>query len=162
TGQTVDLIPYAKEHVPLMNKWLQDPEMQQLVATEAITLEADYVFQAEVEQNGDIIGDIDLYFFPEGEAEINIMIASPEWRRHGYASEALTLAMQYAIQRTKTRKFIAKIGQKNEASLRFFERHGFQLTQVDPNVFDEYVYELNAGMVPLADLDIQSPFHITV
>jgi len=44
----VDLIPYDKEHVPLFNLWLQDPEMQQLVATPAITLEADYIFQEEV------------------------------------------------------------------------------------------------------------------
>lgn len=52
-GQTVEIIPYSKEYVPLFNKWLQDPEMQQLVATPAVTLEADYIFQQEVAHSTD-------------------------------------------------------------------------------------------------------------
>lgn len=113
-------------------------------------------------KEGNVIGDVDLFFSPEGEAEVNIMIAEAEWRRHGYASEAVTLAMQYAVQKMKVTKFIAKIGQNNEPSLRFFERHGFRLTNIDPNVFEEYVYELDSGLVPIADLNVKSSFAINV
>lgn len=52
-GQRVDLIPYTKEHVPQFNKWLQDPEMQQLVATPAVSLDTDYAFQEETAHSTD-------------------------------------------------------------------------------------------------------------
>lgn len=110
--------------------------------------------------SGPIIGDVDLFFSPEGEAEVNIMIAPPEWRRHGYASEALTLAMQYAIQRFDIGKFVAKIARTNEASCKFFERHGYQRVNSEANVFGEFIYELDAGNVPSADLNIHSSFEI--
>lgn len=54
-GQSVDLIPYTKEYVPLFHEWLQDPEMQQLVATEPISLEADYDFQRETAHSTDSV-----------------------------------------------------------------------------------------------------------
>lgn len=110
---------------------------------------------------GPVIGDVDLFFFPEGEAEVNIMIASPEWRRHGHASEALTLAIQYAMQRLEVSKFVAKIGADNEASCKFFERHGFKRINEEPNVFGQLVYELDAGDVPSSNLHVHSSFEIS-
>lgn len=52
-GQTIDLIPYERDHVPMFNGWLQDPEMQQLVATPAVTVGADYIFQEECAHSTD-------------------------------------------------------------------------------------------------------------
>lgn len=49
----------------------------------------------KVKETGDVVGDVDLFFSPEGEAEVNIMIASPDNRRRGYAGEALMLLLQY-------------------------------------------------------------------
>lgn len=68
-GQTIDLIPYEREHVPMFNRWLQDPEMQQLVATPAVTVDADYSFQEECAHSTD---SIYLVLFPgEGRAYFN-------------------------------------------------------------------------------------------
>jgi RimJ/RimL family protein N-acetyltransferase len=113
-------------------------------------------------KEGTVIGDIDMFFSGDGEAEVNIMIGDSEWRRHGYASEALTLAEQYAVQKLDVQKFIAKIGKNNTPSMRFFERHGYRVMAEEPNVFDELIYELDAGDVPRTDLSIKSPFEINV
>lgn len=52
-GQKMNLIPYTKEYVPQFNQWLQDPEMQQLVATPAVSLETEYAFQEETAHSTD-------------------------------------------------------------------------------------------------------------
>lgn len=44
---TIELIPYEKQFVPLFHAWLEDPQIQNLVATPAVSLEADYIFQEE-------------------------------------------------------------------------------------------------------------------
>lgn len=111
------------------------------------------------------IGDIDLFFDGDGCAEVNILIASPGDRQQGYAGEALTLAMQYAIQRLNTTKFVAKIKHDNMASRAFFEKMGFRPEDgpaAKPNVFGEIVYVIGAGDVPIADLTIKSNFSIEV
>ena len=110
----------------------------------------------------EIIGDIDMFFQAEGQAEINLMIVDPNNRRKGYASEALTLAMEYAIQKFEIKVFVAKIDQKNGASIRLFEKMGFSKVKDEPNVFGEYELHLDAGDVPSADLQIESSFHIDV
>lgn len=48
-----------------------------------------------IKDNQKVIGDVDIFFTPEGTGEINILIAPPEQRRKGFASEALVLMMQY-------------------------------------------------------------------
>jgi len=113
-------------------------------------------------KEGKVIGDVDMFLSPSGEAEVNIMIGEPEWRRHGYASEALTLAEQYAIQKLGVQKFIAKIGKDNQPSMAFFARHGYERVNEEPNVFEEVVYELDGDNVPRADLVLHSSFEITV
>ena len=113
-------------------------------------------------KEGTVIGDVDMFFFSDGEAEVNIMIGDSEWRRHGYASEALALAEQYVVQKLNIQKFIAKIGKNNTPSIQFFERHGYRMVAEEPNVFDELIYELDAGDVPQTDLSIKSPFEISV
>lgn len=67
-----------------------------------------------------------------------------------------------AVQRCNVKKFIAKVGASNTGSLKFFERQGFRLTSKEPTVFNEFVYEMDAGDVPGADLNIQSSFGINM
>lgn len=67
-----------------------------------------------------------------------------------------------ATQRCGAKKFIAKIGANNLGSLQFFERQGFSSINKEPNVFKEFVYEMDAGDVPESDLNIQSSFSINV
>ncbi len=152
------------------HQWLQDEEMQRLVATAPISLEADYQFQEECMHATDkmikmiqlvghdeVIGDVDIFFAADGDAEVNIMIAVPEMRRQGLASEALLLAMQYgtatlhvptrggrppphqgshltrrackAVQRYNVKSFSAKISKDNGSSLQFFAKFGFRALQ---------------------------------
>lgn len=110
--------------------------------------------------SGRIIGDIDMFFNADGGAEINLMIVDRKDRRKGYASEALTLAMQYAIQKFQITLFVAKIDQKNAPSIRLFEKMGFSKVRNEPNVFGEYEFHLDAGNVPSANLQIESSFLI--
>jgi len=109
-----------------------------------------------------VVGDIDFFFDGEGNAEVNIMVGDPEMRRHGYASHALTLAMQYAVQRFQVRCFVAKINHANQSSMKFFERHGFTTSDKNPNVFGEITYILDAGDLIQSDLQISSSFHVEV
>ena len=57
---------------------------------------------------------------------------------------------------------MAKVGKDNDVSLKFFERQGFKRVNAQPNIFNEFVFELEAGDVPIADLNIKSAFTIDV
>jgi len=73
--------------------------------------------------------------------ELNVMIAEKESRKKGLATEALILAMDYAIHIGKTNAFVAKINDINEPSKQLFEKLGFILTE-DVNYFKQVTYEL--------------------
>ena len=63
------------------------------------------------------------------------MIAEPRSRRRGLAQEALRLMMAYAAESLGCRRFVAKIGQANVASLGLFRKLGFRefmLVEVSP------------------------------
>ena len=70
-----------------------------------------------------------------------IMIAEPRSRRRGLAQEALRLMMAYAAESLGCRRFVAKIGQANVASLGLFRKLGFrEFKRVE--VFSEVHMEL--------------------
>jgi RimJ/RimL family protein N-acetyltransferase len=99
------LIPYDAEHVPTYHRWLQDPHIQEMTATEPLDLEAELEYQEELARStnsslflddvfinqlscleftkiiedrgtGQLLGDINIFFqSDEDSAEINIMIA---------------------------------------------------------------------------------------
>ncbi|CAK9782116.1 acyl-CoA N-acyltransferase [Cutaneotrichosporon oleaginosum] len=84
-------------------------------------------------QGCQMVGDVNL-FKPEGsdDAECEIMIAEPEFRRKGIAVEALSLFITYAVHHLplSPRHFIARIGTANTASISLFERLGFGKVRV--------------------------------
>ena len=84
--------------------------------------------------DGGMIGDVNLYFndLDRGYeyAEIEIMIAEPNARRHGHASRALLETIRYAQSNLGTRYFEAKILQKNHSSIELFKKLGFVETSV--------------------------------
>ncbi|KAK4688312.1 hypothetical protein P7C73_g1804, partial [Tremellales sp. Uapishka_1] len=76
-----------------------------------------------------MVGDVNM-FLPDGpdeDGECEIMIASPSDRRSGYASEALTLFLSYAIATLPIAPthLIARIGTKNRPSINLFSKLGF-------------------------------------
>jgi hypothetical protein len=44
-GQRVLLVPYRQEHVPLYHAWMQNETLQELTASEPLTLEEEYEMQ---------------------------------------------------------------------------------------------------------------------
>jgi hypothetical protein len=43
----VYLVPYSKAHVPIYHAWLKDPFLQQVTASEPLSLEEEYVMQQD-------------------------------------------------------------------------------------------------------------------
>jgi RimJ/RimL family protein N-acetyltransferase len=74
-------------------------------------------------------GDVNLFLNEPEElstAEIEIMIAESHSRGKGLGKEAVNLMMVFGCQQLGITKFVAKIGESNEASLHLFRSLGFQ------------------------------------
>ena len=90
-----------------------------MTASEPLTLEEEYAMQKSWREDNDkctfivvsrrpeevpeidrMAGDVNIYLHPwdePGHAEIEVMIAEEEFRRQGFAREAITLMMQYGM-----------------------------------------------------------------
>ena len=110
---------------------MQDEYLQEMTASEPLTLEEEYKMQVswrddetkctfiilEKMDSGQskMVGDVNLYFNDSDEpkhGEIEIMIAEKNSLRKGLATEAVLLMMKYAILELETERFIAKISEK--------------------------------------------------
>ena len=158
-GDKVILIKYLLEHVVIYNQWLKDPELQEMTASEPLTIEEEQDLQADWESDpkkwifivldksdeGKPVGDVDLFlheYLQPGEAELLVMIAEPSARIKGLASEAVSLMMKFAQEQFGIHRFIVKIIRKNTPSIRMFEKLGFQ--QYDyVEAFDEVCLSLS-------------------
>ncbi|EKM60317.1 uncharacterized protein PHACADRAFT_132799 [Phanerochaete carnosa HHB-10118-sp] len=164
-GGQVVLVPYRKEHVVKYHEWMACPELQELTASEPLTLEEEYEMQKKWQLDEDkltfivcareipaaesqdlrnaltMIGDVNLFLKgdkddPEFEVEVEIMIAEPAYRRRGFASAALQTMLSYATASDSPsplpvpkERLVVRIGEKNEASIRLFEKLGFAITK---------------------------------
>ncbi|KAF1782436.1 Acyl-CoA N-acyltransferase [Phytophthora cactorum] len=45
TGQRVTLVPYEKEHVPKYHNWMKDPWLQEMTASEPLSIEEEFEMQ---------------------------------------------------------------------------------------------------------------------
>lgn len=73
-------------------------------------------------------GDVNLFLHDIDDpfnAEIEIMIAEPDYRGKGFATEALYLIMYYGFTKLGIRRFFAKISDTNVASIKLFEKMGY-------------------------------------
>ncbi|MCX6281673.1 MAG: GNAT family N-acetyltransferase [Bacteroidetes bacterium] len=73
------------------------------------------------------IGAIDLFEFDPFHlrAGIGILVRS-EFRKSGYASEALELLIRYAFNVLNLRQLYSNVTPENTASISLFEKHGFE------------------------------------
>ncbi|XP_046326244.2 N-acetyltransferase 9-like protein isoform X1 [Haliotis rufescens] len=154
-GCKVVLVPYERHHVPEYHKWMQSEELQELTASEPLSLEEEYAMQEAWRQDQDkctfiildadlyqksgeptqygrekeaMVGDVNLFFNEQGEkhvAEIEIMIAESSARGRGLGKEALLSMMRYGIEALGLTKITAKIGFSNAPSLAMFNKLGF-------------------------------------
>lgn len=110
-----------------------------------------------------MIGDTNLFFNNSEEpheAEIEIMIAEPTARGRGFGRTALFMMMHFAVEKlgvsasaclkrlpltdtSKVKKFVARIGDANAASIQLFTKLGYQ--QVSHSaVFKETTFAVQA------------------
>eukprot|EP00947_MAST-08B_sp_MAST-8B-sp1_P002736 g2736.t1 len=140
----VTLVPYDRGHVAKYNQWMQDPWLQEMTASEPLTLEEEIAMQKDWRDDAGkctfiildaatsaMVGDVNLYFESDSGrrvAEIEVMIAEPAFRRRGMAEEALWMMMAYASGDLGTSRFVAKILQVNKASIALFTaKLGFEV-----------------------------------
>ncbi|XP_005191530.1 alpha/beta-tubulin-N-acetyltransferase 9 isoform X2 [Musca domestica] len=165
-GKLVILVPYEAKHVPKYHTWMQSAELQELTASEPLTLEEEYEMQRSWRVDEDkctflilcrrtyeechdeitaLVGDTNLFLSQDPEtneriAEAEIMIAEPQARGKGYGWEAMLLMMKYAQGTLAVDKFEAKIGMDNEKSQRMFKKMQFvEAKRIE--VFREITYE---------------------
>ena len=76
------------------------------------------------------IGSIDLFDFDPNHlrAGVGILIAEKADRKKGYASEALSLLMDYCFSVLNLHQLYCNITIDNEQSILLFQKHGFQIT----------------------------------
>ena len=113
-GRRIVLTPYDSCHVPIVNKWLKDDWIREVVSAKKLSLEKEYeqqkmwavdetkfsfvVCRPKNSSNDDIkcqpIGTVDLFMDEAEYAEIIVMIADRQHRRKGLAREAVSLAVR--------------------------------------------------------------------
>jgi RimJ/RimL family protein N-acetyltransferase len=146
-GASVVLVPYAKKFVEKYHIWMTDPYLQEATASEPLSLDEEYAMQKSwlcdtkkctfiiLANEGDssdtsqeldsMVGDVNLFmndYDNAFNAEIEVMIADPRYRRRGLASDALKLMIHYGTNQLKLTRFFAKIGENNVASIALFKR----------------------------------------
>ncbi|ORY22124.1 GNAT domain-domain-containing protein [Naematelia encephala] len=109
-----------------------------------------------------MVGDVNM-FLPNGlaeDGECEIMIASPQDRRKGFAREALLLFLSYAIKTLSIppRNLIARIGNTNSPSIRLFSQLGFGLVRI-VKVWDEVEMRWGWTSLPTDHLE-NDPQHV--
>ncbi|XP_030848403.1 N-acetyltransferase 9-like protein [Strongylocentrotus purpuratus] len=164
-GTNVVLVPYKDFHVPRYHEWMKSTELQELTASEPLSLEEEYEMQkswfqdenkctfimldkskwsSSTDEIESMCGDVNLFFNDPDEpsiAEIEIMVAESSSRGKGFGKEALLIMMHYGMDSLKVSRYVAKIGEKNKVSLGLFKKLGFQETSVS-KVFQEVTLEL--------------------
>lgn len=171
------MVPYTPEHVPTYHGWMGDPWLQEMTASEPLSLEEEYNMCKSWQEDEDkltfivldsaagtgidaMVGDVNLFFHAwlrEEEdaeyavAEVEVMIGEPSARRKGLATGAVRIMLDYAATELATRKFVAKIKMANDASLAMFSsKLGF--IEVDR---DEGFQEIELHLT-LSDEDVVS------
>ncbi|KAH7928219.1 hypothetical protein BV22DRAFT_1126666 [Leucogyrophana mollusca] len=180
-GKKVVLVPYRAEHVERYHQWMSNPLLRELTASDPLTLDEEYEMQKKWREDPDkltfiilaraadhdvsslpMAGDVNLFLKgnpgdEDFEAEAEIMIADPVYRRRGFAYEALRLMLSYVTASSdefghfespednppppsplpiKPTCLVVRIAQSNAPSISLFERLGFAVVKV-VEVFEE-------------------------
>ncbi|XP_018334424.2 N-acetyltransferase 9-like protein [Agrilus planipennis] len=120
-GEKVILVPYRRYHVAKYHKWMLSRELQNLTASEPLTLEEEYEMQKSWHEDNNkctfiildkkhfqncdnevesMVGDTNLFFLHEDSritAEAEIMIAESKVRGSGFGWEAVVLMLLFGI-----------------------------------------------------------------
>ncbi|KLO17841.1 acyl-CoA N-acyltransferase [Schizopora paradoxa] len=127
------------EEYEMQRKWQEDEDkLTFIVLARGMTTDCEILDECKSSQ---MIGDVNLFFKGDPsdddfEVEAEIMIAEKAFRRKGLASQALQAILSYAISARyppllplSPAKFVVRIGDSNEPSIKMFERLGFAITK---------------------------------
>ncbi|XP_060883493.1 N-acetyltransferase 9 isoform X2 [Labrus mixtus] len=145
---------------------MKSPELQQLTASEPLTLEQEYDMarswrddndkctfiildkqlwaDSSAEEEKCMVGDVNLFLTDPSDptlAELEIMIAEPSYRGKGIGKEVTRMMMCYGVTKLGLKKYQVKIGLGNEISIAMFKRLHFQEVSVC-KVFKEVTLEM--------------------
>ncbi|NEU57214.1 GNAT family N-acetyltransferase [Halorussus sp. MSC15.2] len=139
SGERVDLRVTEREDLDLLQRARSDPDIRTaLTFTEPQTrgqVEAFYENTVAAD-NGDAnflvctenregaLGEVDLFGVEDDHAEIAYWLV-PEARGEGYATEAVTLLLDYAFETRGLRRTYARVVEHNDGSHDLLERLGF-------------------------------------
>ncbi|XP_028264393.1 alpha/beta-tubulin-N-acetyltransferase 9 [Parambassis ranga] len=165
-GHQVLLVPYNENHVPRYHEWMKSPELQQLTASEPLTLEQEYDMQRSWREDSDkctfiimdkqrwadpsldeeqcMLGDVNIFLTDPAEpslAELEVMIAEPSYRGRGIGKEVTSMMMSYGVAKLGIKTFEVKIGLNNEVSIGMFKKLHFKEVYVC-QVFKEVTLDL--------------------
>ncbi|XP_068762189.1 N-acetyltransferase 9-like protein isoform X2 [Montipora capricornis] len=111
-----------EQEYDMQQTWFQDENKCTF-----IILDKNKWLQPELTEIDCMAGDVNLFLDVNHDdiAEIEIMIAEPSCRRKGLGREALLAMMNYGVTYLGIKKYEAKIGCGNDASLTLFDKLGF-------------------------------------
>ena len=120
--------PFSK-HV--LRQYLETAQLD-IYSTKQLRLMIDEIPGKENLKHDKPIGCIDLFDFDPNHlrAGVGILIAQHADRRKGYASEALTLLINYCFEFLNLKQLYCHITVENEPSILLFKKHGFEITGV--------------------------------
>uniref|UniRef100_A0A1Q3FGR7 Putative phosphoglucosamine acetyltransferase n=1 Tax=Culex tarsalis TaxID=7177 RepID=A0A1Q3FGR7_CULTA len=167
-GTNVILVPYEAKHVEKYHRWMQNEELQELTASEPLTLEQEYAMQkswredddkctflildkALYEQTGDeiaaLIGDTNIFLLsPDDEdddlktGEIEIMIAEQPARGKRYGWESTLIMLAFGVKKLDIRRYRAITKDSNARAIQMFTKMGFREVK-RVAVFQEVTFE---------------------
>ncbi|XP_001658793.2 N-acetyltransferase 9-like protein [Aedes aegypti] len=169
-GTNVILVPYESKHVPKYHQWMKSTELQELTASEPLSLEEEYQMQkswredddkctflildkAEYYKSGDeiaaLIGDTNIFLQSndsdeDGDGlktgEIEIMIAEPIARGKRYGWESTLLMLHFGVKHLNIRRYKAITKDTNTKAMQMFAKMAFREVKRVP-VFQEVTFE---------------------
>ncbi|HTF05143.1 MAG TPA: GNAT family N-acetyltransferase [Bacteroidia bacterium] len=127
--------------------------LEQYIASSHMDLYANKQLRLMItNREGKDVGCIDLFEFDphHQRAGIGILIASQEDRGKGYASEALTVLIQYCFHQLHLHQLFCSVTVDNQESVLLFQKHKFTITGIRKDwirVGDAFVDELLMQLV---------------
>lgn len=139
-SKRIELRPVFESDVPLLVKWINDPEVTQFLASYLPMMEEDerewvkslrnrrdrnVVFMMVVD--GKPIGTMGIHNidFRQGTAVTGAMIGEKEYWGKGYGTEAKMLVLEYAFHTLNLRKICSNVIAFNDRSVKYSHKCGY-------------------------------------